>query len=97
MARAEPSDNVNVFRPKAAQYVSGYGPELTIEAEKLQALSALATDASSPGVGVTVSDLVNEALDAYLAERQKMLAKLAKADEKAEAERVMAVHGGEAA
>jgi hypothetical protein len=87
------------FAPPAAHYISANGPELVIPAEALQALVALAGERSGPGDGVTPSDIINEILGDYLAEKdvQKKLAAIDKADAEAERERVHALHGGEAA
>jgi hypothetical protein len=55
---------------------------------------AIADGASEPGAPVSPSDLVNEAIKVYLADKSKALRAIAKADEEAELERVAAVHGG---
>lgn len=91
------TDDPTVFAPPPAQYSHVNGPPLEIPAESLQALQALATDASQPGVGVTASDLVNAAIDDYLASQKKQLAKIAAQAEADELERVLALHGGEQA
>jgi hypothetical protein len=77
-----------------AVYISGDGPELRIPRETILDLIALADEGSTPGSAVPVSRLVNEALDDYLAERRKALAKIDEQAQADELERVFATHGG---
>jgi hypothetical protein len=93
------TDDPTVFAPPPAQYTNVNGPPLEIPGETLQALQLLAEARSGPGAAVTPSDLVNEALGAYLGgkEQSKQLEAVAKQAEADELDRVAAVHGGDAA
>jgi hypothetical protein len=86
-------------QPPVVIYTGWRGPELTIPLSTIHDLQALADERSEPGAGVSPSDLVNEALVAYLAgkEQAKQLEAVAKQTEADELERVLAVHGGEGA
>ena len=85
------------FVPPPAQYIHVNGPPLTVPAEKLQALRLLADDASVPGSTVSVSDLLNEAIDVVLDEHSTKLEALTAQAEADELARVEATHGGDAA
>jgi hypothetical protein len=60
----------------------------------IHGLQRLVDERSGPGAAVSVSDLVNEAVMAYLDRHAEQLQTLYAADEQAELERVVAVHGG---
>jgi hypothetical protein len=85
--------------PRAAFYTtaSPNSPPLTVDVEQIQALQALADDASTPGQTVIPSDLIAEAIGTYLDDRGNALKGIAKQAEEAELECVALAHGGEAA
>ena len=79
-----------VFTPPPAKYTCATAPPIKIGAEELEQLQRLADAASSPGVAVTVSDLLGEAIADYVASHKKKLSAAAKRAEEEELRRIAA-------
>jgi len=74
-------------------YTTGPGDPLWLAHDDLAELRLLADERSRPGIPVSVSDLVNEAVGAYLAGQQANLAEIAELAEAEELARVEATRG----